>query len=101
MYKMFIDDERHPVDSSWCICRNSLACCICVETYGIPSHISFDHDLGGDDTSILFINWLIDYLIDNNLVLPKDFSYYVHSQNPVGTENIRNKMNGIIDYFKE
>ena len=101
MYKMFIDDERYPVDDTWVICRNSTAAILYIEQNGLPVYISFDHDLGGNDTSILFINWLIDYLLDNELVLPKDFSYYVHSQNPIGAENIRSKMNGIIDYFKE
>jgi hypothetical protein len=81
-YKFFIDDERFPV------------------THGFPSFISFDHDLGGEDTSIVFINWLTDQLIDGYLAIPSDFDYYVHSQNPIGVDNIKSKMDQLIRHFK-
>ena len=46
-YKMFIDDERFPKTDDWTIVRSSQEAIDCVLKKGIPSHIAFDHDLGG------------------------------------------------------
>lgn len=59
------------------------------------------YDLGGQDTAIVFIKWLENNLLDNGISLPYNFTYSVHSANPVGAENIKCYMNNIIDYFKE
>ena len=99
-YKLFIDDERFPVDDSWIIVRSSAEAIQVLKDLGMPSFISFDHDLGGDDTSINFINYMIGCLLDNNINLPEDFDYYVHSQNPVGKQNIEGLMQSIIKHFK-
>lgn len=96
-YKMFIDDERFPVEEDWLIVRTSYDAQMSVEAVGVPSFISFDHDLGGDDTSMVFIKWLIDYMLDNDLQFPKNFDFYVHSQNPIGKANIEHLMNGLIE----
>ena len=90
-YKLFIDDERFPPDdgTNWTVVRTSddaLKLC----KLDCPSFISFDHDLGGDDTSMVFLHAWIDWMLDNQISLPKDFDFYVHSQNPIGAENIRN-----------
>jgi hypothetical protein len=69
----------------------------CVKQYGLPTMISFDHDLSDTDhvaendekTGYTFAKWFCDYVMDNDLNLPQEFSYDVHSQNPVGAENIR------------
>lgn len=98
-YKLFIDDERFPATPDWFVARNSYQAIKALELYGIPQEIAFDHDLGGQDASIVFIKHLEDYLIDNGLRLPKGFVYTVHSQNPVGSTNITSKMDGLIDYF--
>lgn len=99
-YRLFIDDERFPVtEDDWVIARSSEEAIDCVLTMGFPVHIAFDHDLGGDDTSMKFINWLIDYLLDTKQRLRPDFSFSVHSQNPVGAENIRQLMNAVIKEF--
>lgn len=94
-YKLFLDDERYPPDSSkddkyWRIARNYQDACWYVETYGLPYFISFDHDLGGPGnfTGLDFAKWLCYRIMDNEWELPKDFAYYVHSLNPVGKENI-------------
>lgn len=103
-YKLFIDDERFPPDVSyneWVVTQSSNDAIWAVESYGLPQYISFDHDLGGEDTSIVFINWLINHMLDNKLSFPKDFEYYVHSQNPVGKKNIENLMDNFIKFTKE
>lgn len=96
-YKLFIDDERHPIDGDWVIERSSAGAIWAVEVYSIPSFISFDHDLGGEDTSMVFIKWLIDYMLDKNLQFPEGFDFYVHSQNPIGKANIEHLMRGFIE----
>ena len=87
-YKLFIDDERYPVKPDWFIARNSYDAIYAVKEYGLPSEIAFDHDLGGRDTSMVFLYALSDYMLDNDLKFPDGFKYTVHSQNPVGAKNI-------------
>lgn len=99
-YRLFIDDERFPVTPDWFVARNSFQAIKALELYGLPQEIAFDHDLGGQDTSIGFINALESELIDRNLKFPKGFEYTVHSQNPIGAANIISKMDSLIDYFE-
>lgn len=98
-YKLFIDDERFPTTDDWVIVRSSQEAIDCVLKNGFPSHIAFDHDLGGNDTSMKFINWLIDYMFDCELHFKHEFTWSVHSQNPVGAENIRRIMTAIVKEF--
>ena len=56
-----------------------------IETNGFPNFISFDHDLGLEESGYDCAKWLVDYCLDHNLHLPE---FEVHSQNPVGKENI-------------
>lgn len=98
-YRLFIDDERFPVTPDWFVARNSFQAIKALELYGLPQEIAFDHDLGGQDTSIIFINSLESELIDKNLKFPKGFEYTTHSQNPIGAANIISKMDALIDYF--
>lgn len=100
-----IDDERWPSDARrdklLRLARSSDKAKTIVEAFGIPSEIWFDHDLGGDDTSRKFIAWLGMHMLDNDLNLPSDFIYSVHSQNPVGKKNIEADMKEMIQYFGE
>ena len=97
MYKMFIDDERYPITPDWFIARNSYDAIYAVKNYGFPNEIAFDHDLGGQDTSMVFVKWLTDYMLDNDIKFPKGFIFSVHSMNPIGAEKIKNYMNNFID----
>ena len=104
-YMLFIDDERFP-PASWCekqtvICRTSEEAINYIWKHGLPAFISFDHDLGGDDTSIKVINWIENRCIEGCFKFNEDFAFYVHSQNPVGAENIRYRMEALIKYFGE
>jgi hypothetical protein len=91
----------------WRVARNYAQFVDLVESEGVPDFVSFDHDLG--DEHYLLANarfadwynyykdgdreftgydcakWLINYCINNNYKLPQ---YAVHSQNPVGRDNI-------------
>lgn len=98
-YKLFIDDERFPTKPDWFVARTSEQAITAIKNYGFPKEIAFDHDLGDDDTVINFLNFLSNYFIDNNIRIPKDFKYSIHSQNPVGKENIDSKMKQLLKYF--
>lgn len=97
-YRLFIDDERMPPDdgNQWVIARTSGEAIDILHERGVPSFISFDHDLGGDDKAIPYVHALFDYVMDHRTVMPSGFAYYVHSQNPIGAGNIQGKMEGFI-----
>lgn len=84
-YKLFIDDERSPPDETWVVTRSSYDALDYIETNGMPNFISFDHDLGGEDTTMVFLKKLVEY-VWNGTDSPPD--YKVHSANPVGSQNI-------------
>ena len=98
-WKLFLDDERYPTngewDHTWIICRSineSIGMC---QLMGIPRYVSFDHDLGPgesvngfENSGMGFARWMIEQCLDGIFEWPKNFEWYVHSQNPVGAENI-------------
>ncbi len=76
MYRLFLDDERHPVDADrYIIARSSDEAFRLVVERGIPVEICFDHDLGGDDTSMRFIYAMCSHMQDHGLTLPEDFAF--------------------------
>jgi hypothetical protein len=95
-YKLFIDDERYPPDdgTKWVIVRSSEQAAKALIELGTPEFISYDHDLGGEDTSMKFIYFMVDmYLSGHISQFPTN--YYVHSQNPIGKRNIE----GLLECF--
>ena len=97
-YQLFIDDERYPPSKGeWVIVRSSAEAIQYVTDHGMPSFISFDHDLGGTDNAMIFVHWLVESHIDGKFdnFLPMGFD--VHSQNPVGAKNIRGLLLGYLD----
>ena len=56
-----------------------------LERKGLPDFISFDHDLGEDLSGYDCAKYLVAYCLAHQHPLP---NYQVHSQNPVGRENI-------------
>lgn len=94
-YKMFLDDIRdvdnYYPNEEFVVCRSYQEAVDYVTNNGIPSFVSFDHDLGDIDstdekTGYTFAKFLINYIIDNNIMF--EFGYNVHSANPVGAMNI-------------
>lgn len=105
-YKMFLDDIRNPSwvcpdlgsDTEWVICRTMGQAITAIQEGGWPSLISFDHDLGNDEPSGMeFARWLVELDLDTG-GMPKDFSYKVHSANPVGAVNIHLLMRGYLQH---
>jgi hypothetical protein len=97
LWKLFLDDERYPVDNTWYIARNVDDAIWYVTNYGTPIFISFDHDLGSHKaTGMDFARWFCNHIMDMNKGLPDGFNFYVHSQNPVGAKNIQLYMDQFI-----
>lgn len=96
--KLWIDDIRNSPDDTWNIARSSTEAIEYISNNGMPNLISFDHDLGGDDTVIFVIKYIIESYMDGFLEMPEMFSYRTHSANPVGVQNIIAYMNRFIEY---
>jgi predicted protein tyrosine phosphatase len=110
MYKLFLDDIRsvstvYPKlsDSDFVIVRNFEDFKSTILEKGLPDFISFDNDLGLDvDGNIAkegydCAKWLI---YQSGLDLT-DLKFNIHSQNPIGKENIRSLLNNYIKFIKE
>lgn len=104
-WKLFLDDERIPVKNDYLIARSFYDAMDLIDTFGIPSHIAFDHDLGLGANGCDFAEWFANYIIDRDGLiwheLPKNFSYSVHSMNPIGANNIKNVMDAFLELYKE
>lgn len=85
--KLWIDDLRDPPDDSWVIARNSIDAIKILDTRQVEE-VSFDHDLGGDDTSrsVVLLLAALDYWPP---------ICRVHTANPVG----RQYLEGVIDRY--
>jgi hypothetical protein len=86
--KLFIDDLRQPASEGWQVVRSSAEAIEYLSLHGCPELISFDHDLGGDDTAMAVVHWLIERDLDMPGFIPAEFSFSVHSANPIGAQNI-------------
>lgn len=87
--RLFIDDERNPPSNDYVVLRSSQEAIDYIKTNGWPTFISFDHDLGGDDTTMVFLYRLVNEVWDGKTNPP---DYQVHSANPVGSLNIQSFM---------
>lgn len=115
-YNLFLDDVRNPEQcaeympvnvrymypaAKWEVVRSTEEFVRIIEKRGLPILVSFDHDLADvhynpstrkegftyhEKTGYDAAKWLVNYCIDKHQKLP---TWLVHSQNPVGAENIR------------
>lgn len=81
-YILYIDDERTPPDDM-VLARTLLEAKEIVTKEGLPSLMSLDHDLGGDETVMQFLHWLSENYYEEG---PPP--YLIHSANPVGRQNM-------------
>jgi hypothetical protein len=80
--KLYIDDLRAPPDTSWTVARTSQeAMALLVSHLSEITHISFDHDLGGDDTTRPVAAYLEEM---RHGLTPFPIETTIHSANPVG-----------------
>lgn len=119
-WNLFLDDERYLRDVTWMpwqiqekyrnehwvIARNKAQVLDAIYTSGMPSFISFDHDLGDDEaTGYDITKVLVDLDMGTQCLdehggdfrFPDNFDFCVHSKNPIGKENIIAYLEG---YFK-
>lgn len=102
-YRLFLDDERFP-PSSWdstdfIICRSYDEAIEVIQERGCPEYMSLDHDLGEEKTGYDFVKTFSNWVQSESVDLPANFNFYVHSQNPIGAENIRKYMEWWLDYI--
>lgn len=105
-YRLYLDDLRTPVDESFVVVRSFDEAVRFVLEKGMPEFISFDHDLGADKNGWLlptgydFAKWLASSDMDGTIKIPENFSFKVHSQNPVGAKNIQAYMDNYLNFKK-
>jgi len=111
-YRLFIDDERNPIDvkwgtigerqlyreDEWLIARNWAEVLELIVSLGMPNMISFDHDLGNNQpTGYDIAKRIVDLIMNAQYELDPEFRVLVHSKNPVGAENIRQYMKNFLN----
>lgn len=107
-YRLFLDDIREPAeaDKDMIVVRSFDIAVNYIRLRGCPYFISFDHDLGlqhyyGDTsdekTGYDLAKWLVHTdLFARGRFIPENFTFYVHSQNPVGKKNIEAYLNNYL-----
>jgi len=78
--RLWVDDERPAPDDSWRVCKTSKEAADFLLDHVIRrgqwlEEVSLDHDLGGDDTGMKVLNWMI-----NEDVWPETLT--IHTSNP-------------------
>jgi hypothetical protein len=101
-WKLFLDDVREVTDiyddaSGFTVARNLIHAKTLIQLFGIPHFISFDHDLGGDETGYELVKWMVDLDMESP-IFPPDFQFRVHSANPVGRKNIECYLNNYLHF---
>lgn len=84
----------------WVMARDADSAISLIEERGMPSFVSFDHDLGDGKDAITVAKWMIESDLDGR-PFPEDFAFEVHSGNPVGRKNIRMLIKGYLEFKKK
>lgn len=90
--KLYLDDLR-PIPDEFIGVRSFTEFINYINQNGLPDFISFDHDLGLEESGFDCAKWLVNFCLDNHKKLPE---FFVHSQNPVGKKNIESLLNNFI-----
>lgn len=109
IWHLFLDDERTPYPNAlynrqrYTIARSSREALQLVLDNGMPLSMQLDHDLGmhagAPDTTMDFLKGLSELLSSGEISFPKGFTYNIHSQNPVGVQNIAGYMQNLLRHF--
>ena len=95
-YTLYLDDIRNPQGEFDFIARTSNEAMRIMEANDCPEFISFDHDLGGDDTAMRVVKYMVENDLDEPGWIPTNFEFNVHSANPVGAANIEGYLNAYL-----
>lgn len=102
MYKLFIDDERFPVTSDYIIVRSYDEAIQYMTEHWCGDFITFDHDLGEGLSWDDICKWIIERDIYQRWhFIPDNFSFDVHSMNPIWRKNIKDRLNRYLQYKRE
>jgi hypothetical protein len=90
-YRIYLDDLRDPVPASdWLVIRDIDTFAAALQQHGLPSLVSFDHDLADthvpERTGLTAAHMLVEFCLTHNVPLP---DWRIHSANPVGRDNIQ------------
>lgn len=88
---IYLDDKRTPVSDAWTVIRTPDDFKAYIRKYGLPDAISFDHDLGAEETGKDCAYWLCEWCIENDKPLDV-VTLYTHSANPPGRKRIRSTL---------
>lgn len=115
--RLYLDDVRTPVSDEWIVVRDYDEFVTEIKKWGLGSYeiISLDHDLGegamveyytnvknrytldysniDEKTGMDCCRFLISESMNKNIPLPQ---IYVHSANPIGSENMMNFINNYL-----
>ena len=105
-YWLFLEDVRelgtYPCKYSFLdhknvkIARSSKEAIEIVREFGLPDFMALDHDLGGTDTTMVFLYTLSDFFLFSEVEPPH---FAVHSANPIGSLNIQAFMKSWRDVY--
>lgn len=95
-YKLFIDDERDPPDESWTVVRTVEEAKTILVSWDLPTEMSLDHDLGGDETVMQILHWMAENFYEEG---PPPWK--IHSANPVGRANMESFLESWARSLKE
>lgn len=88
-WRLFLDDCRCPPNQDFEVARSDHEARELVLELGCPSFMSLDFHLGaGHPTGLDFARWLVEMDRTGIRPLPEDFSFEVHSSDPVGSREI-------------
>ena len=102
--RLYLDDIRNPKNDGFVVARTYEEAVRLVEMRGMPSYISFDHDLGEDEDGVElksgydFAKRIVEADFDKKITIPKNFDFNVHSANPVGAKNIEALLRNYFSY---
>lgn len=101
VWMLYLDDKRTPTDvQAWIVSRTVQHAKNLVMHMGMPSFISFDHDIDETGTGYDFAKWLVEQDQDGKYEFPENFRYQVHSANPVGAQNIKGLLDSYLQHKK-
>jgi hypothetical protein len=79
--------QARKVPEGWLGAKSSSEAILLVKEKGPPEYIDLDHDLGGEDTVLIFLKWLRKNHFND---IPRGCR--VHSKNIIGADAIRHFM---------
>lgn len=82
--KIWIDDVRPPPSENWIWVKTLSEAFVAISANEL-AEISFDHDLGGEDTTMPLAKLIEEMAYFGTM---KPFKWYIHSANPVGRQNL-------------